>query len=75
MWHHVFECKIGNFKVVVHKPHGFSKEWYVNIWHHHTWMMTGYTCSREQLINNIRKELFKLSKEMRLKKFRMSYCR
>lgn len=75
MYHEVCQIKYGKFTVKVTKPHGFAKVWYVSIWHSHTWMLTEYTCSREQLFNNIRKECFKLLKQMRINKFRMEYCR
>lgn len=75
MYHEVSTTKYGNFTVKVIKPHGFAKTWYVSIWHKYTWMMTEYDCPREQLYNKIRKECFKLLKEMRIKKFRMEYCR
>jgi len=75
MIHNVINTKIGIFKVVVKKPHGFLKCWYVEMWHKHTWIMTEYNCTREQIMNSVHKEVRKLKKELRMKKFRMEYCR
>ena len=75
MIHNVVNTKIGNFKVVVKKPHGFPKCWYVEVWHKYTWIMTEYDCTREQIMNRVHKEVRKLNRELRMKKFRMEYCR
>lgn len=75
MMHHLKPMRIGKYLVKITKPHGFPNEWYVTIYHPNDWLMKDYCCNRNELLCNIQKDVVKMKKQLRVKKFRMEYSR
>lgn len=57
MNHNLKNIYIGKTKIIITKPHGeiFKNEWFVSFYDPKWWLMTSINCTRNDLINEIKK--------------------